>query len=43
MTIEMLQEALEKIPKTGAMNKARRRAILAQIYALQQEEAVSET
>ena len=38
MTIEQYQEALEKIPKTGAINKARRRAILQKIYELQQAE-----
>jgi len=34
MTIEMLQEILEQIPTTGIINKARRKAILSQIYAL---------
>lgn len=34
MTIEELRAALDKIPKTGAINMARRNAILAQIYAL---------
>lgn len=34
MTLEELQAALENTPATGAINKARRRAILAQIYAL---------
>ena len=34
MTIETLKILLEKIPKTGAINQARRRAVIAQIYAL---------
>ena len=34
MTIKELQDALDRIPKTGAINKARRRAIQAQILAL---------
>lgn len=34
MTIEELKAALDRNPKTGAINQARRRAILAQIYAL---------
>ena len=34
MTIAELQKALNKIPKTGAINQARRRSILAQIYKL---------
>lgn len=38
MTIEELKKALNKIPKTGAINQARRRAILAQIYALMEQE-----
>ena len=37
MTIEMLLEALEKIPTTGAVNLARRRAIIAQIMKLMEE------
>lgn len=41
MTIEELEEALSKIPPTGAINKATRRAILQKIYELmaQQEQA----
>lgn len=40
MTIEALEQALEKIPKTGVFNVARRNAILAKIYALMaQQEA----
>ena len=38
MTIEELQAELDKIPKTGALNKALRQAILAQIYALMEEQ-----
>lgn len=34
MTLEELQRALEKIPKTGAINIARRRAIIIQINQL---------
>ena len=34
MTLRELQEALNRIPKKGAVNLARRRAILAQIYKL---------
>lgn len=34
MTIEALKKILAKIPKTGAINRARRLAIQAQIYAL---------
>lgn len=34
MTIKMLRRALNAIPKTGAINKARRAAIIAQINAL---------
>ena len=34
MTLEELKVALLKIPDTGAINKARRRAILALIYQL---------
>ena len=34
MTLEELKEALSRIPKTGVLNQARRRAIMAQIYAL---------
>ena len=30
----MLKTMLDKIPKTGAINQARRRMIIAQIYAL---------
>lgn len=39
MTIEELRAALEKIPKTGAINKARRRAIESQILALMEAES----
>ena len=39
MTIEMLKEALEKIPARGPINIARRRAILAEIYELMTREA----
>lgn len=38
MTIEELKKALEKIPKTGAINKARRLAIQKQIYDLMNAE-----
>lgn len=38
MTIEELRAALEKIPKTGAINKARRLAIQKQIIALMEAE-----
>ena len=38
MTIEMLQEALEKIKGNGPIAVARRRAILAQIYALMERQ-----
>ena len=34
MSIEMLKATLERIPKTGPINQARRRLIIAQIYAL---------
>lgn len=34
MTISELKKKLEKIPKTGAINKARRLAIQKQIYDL---------
>jgi len=34
MTIEALKRALDAIPPTGAINKARRRAIIAQINKL---------
>lgn len=34
MTIEQLTAALNRIPATGGINRARRAAILAQIYAL---------
>lgn len=34
MTIEELQQALDRIPNTGAINKARRRAIMIQINRL---------
>ena len=37
MTIDELKAALEKIPAKGAINKARRNAILAQIYRLMNE------
>lgn len=37
MTIDELKAALEKIPTKGAINKARRNAILAQIYRLMNE------
>ena len=38
MTIEELKAALDKIPNRGAINKARRSAILAQIYALMEQQ-----
>lgn len=38
MTIEELRKKLEKIPKTGAINKARRLAIQKQIYELMLKE-----
>ena len=34
MTLEELQKALERIPKIGAINVARRRAIIIQINLL---------
>lgn len=34
MTIEELKEALERIPKTGVINKARRLQIQQQIFEL---------
>ena len=34
MTIEKLKRALDSIPNAGAMNKARRRAIIEQINRL---------
>lgn len=34
MTIEQLKALLERIPKAGAINQARRRAVIAQMYAL---------
>lgn len=34
MTIDELREALERIPNRGAINKARRRAIIMQINEL---------
>ena len=34
MTIEELQAKLDSIPDSGAINKARRRAIIAQIIQL---------
>ena len=34
MTVKQLMKMLEEIPKTGAINQARRRMIIAQIYAL---------
>lgn len=37
MTIEELRKELEKIPSTGAINKAIRQSILAQIYALMEK------
>ena len=42
MTIEELRNILESIPKTGAINKARRRAIQAQIIALMEEQNTNE-
>ncbi len=38
MTIEELRKILAKIPKTGAINKARRLAIQKQIYELMLKE-----
>ena len=38
MTIEELTERLESIPTTGAINKARRRAIMALINQLAGEQ-----
>lgn len=38
MTIEDLKIILESIPKTGAINIARRRTILKKIYELMNEE-----
>lgn len=34
MTLKQLKAALDRIPKTGAINKARRASIIAQINAL---------
>ena len=34
MTLEELKKALDSIPNEGAINKARRRAIIVQINAL---------
>ena len=39
MTLEDLQRALEHIPPTGPINKARRAAIQRQIYALMEAQA----
>lgn len=39
MTIEMLQEALEKIQGNNPIAVARRRAILSQIYALMEQQS----
>lgn len=38
MTIEELKEALAKIPTRGAINKARRRALIEMINRLMAEE-----
>ena len=38
MTIEMLEEALARITGNSPIANARRRLILAQIYALQEQE-----
>lgn len=38
MTLEELQEALERIPRSGAVNKARRRAIILLINQMQNGE-----
>lgn len=37
MTIEELKKELDKIPKTGAINKAIRQSILQQIYRLMEQ------
>ena len=42
MSIEELRNILETIPKTGVINKARRRAIQAQIIALMEEQNINE-
>lgn len=39
MTIEELKAALDRIPKTGAINKARRLQIQMQIFELMHKEA----
>lgn len=39
MTIKQLKKKLEQIPKTGAINKARRREIIALINKLSAGEA----
>lgn len=36
MTIEELKEALSRVPKKGAINKAIRQSILERIYAIMQ-------
>lgn len=38
MTIEELKEALDKTPSNTAIGRATRRALLARIYALMEEE-----
>lgn len=38
MTIEELQAALDRIPADTPMNRAARRALLARIYALMEEQ-----
>ena len=42
MTIEELRKELDKIPPKGAINKALRQAILAQIYALMEAQEKGE-
>ena len=38
MTLDELKEALDRIPDEGAINKARRRAIIALIVQMEQGE-----
>lgn len=42
MTIDELKEALDRIPKTGAINKARRLQIQKQIFELMHEAGKNE-
>lgn len=42
MTIEELKEALDRIPKTGAINKARRLQIQKRIFELMHEAGMTD-